>query len=41
MSHENPLVKKIYDEFLIAPGSYKAKKYLHTKYHRYHYKWRK
>ena len=32
-SHENPVVKKIYEEFLEEPGSYRAHKLLHTKYH--------
>ena len=31
-SHENPMVKKIYKEFLGAPGSEKAEELLHTKY---------
>ena len=31
-SHENPVVKKIYDEFLQNPGSEIAEKLLHTKY---------
>ena len=31
-SHENPIVKKIYAEYLEAPGSYRAEKLLHTKY---------
>ncbi|MBU1089269.1 iron hydrogenase small subunit [Patescibacteria group bacterium] len=31
-SHENPAVKKIYKEFLGAPGSEKAGELLHTKY---------
>ena len=31
-SHENPVVKKIYDEFLQKPGSEIAEKLLHTKY---------
>lgn len=31
-SHDNPVVKKIYDEFLEVPGSYRAHKLLHTKY---------
>lgn len=31
-SHENPAVKKIYKEFLGAPGSEKAEELLHTKY---------
>jgi iron-only hydrogenase group A len=32
MSHQNPFIKKIYDDFLEKPGSHKAHKYLHTKY---------
>ncbi len=31
-SHENPVMIKLYDEFLEKPGSHKAHKYLHTKY---------
>ena len=31
-SHENPLVKEIYDEFLEKPGSHKAHDILHTTY---------
>lgn len=31
-SHENPVVKKIYKEFLEKPGSYRAEKLLHTSY---------
>ena len=31
-SHENPVVKKIYEEFLEVPGSYRAHKLLHTRY---------
>lgn len=31
-SHENPALKKIYEEFLEKPGSYRAEKLLHTKY---------
>lgn len=31
-SHENPIVKKIYDEYLGKPGSELAEKLLHTKY---------
>ncbi len=31
-SHENPAIKRIYDEFLIEPGSHIAHKLLHTKY---------
>ena len=29
-SHENPILKKVYEEFLEAPGSYRAEKLLHT-----------
>lgn len=31
-SHENPNVKKLYDEYLGEPGSHKAHKILHTSY---------
>ena len=31
-SHENPVLKKIYEEFLEKPGSSKAHELLHTKY---------
>ncbi len=31
-SHENPVVKQIYKEFLGKPGSEKAEEFLHTKY---------
>ena len=31
-SHENPVVKKIYEEYLEEPGSYRAHKLLHTHY---------
>lgn len=31
-SHENPVVKKVYAEFLDTPGSYRAEKLLHTTY---------
>lgn len=31
-SHENPVVKKIYEEYLEKPGSHKAHKLLHTTY---------
>lgn len=31
-SHENPVVKKIYEEFLEKPGSHKAEELLHTSY---------
>lgn len=29
-AHENPVVKKVYEEFLEKPGSYRAEKLLHT-----------
>lgn len=32
-SHENPSLKKLYEEFLIKPGSHKAHELLHTTYH--------
>jgi iron-only hydrogenase group A len=32
-SHENPVIKRLYEEFLIEPGSRKAEKFLHTRYH--------
>jgi len=31
-SHENPVMKQLYDEFLEKPGSHVAHKYLHTTY---------
>jgi len=31
-SHENPVIKKVYQEFLGKPGSEKAEELLHTKY---------
>jgi NADP-reducing hydrogenase subunit HndD len=31
-SHENPLIKKLYDEYLEKPGSHKAHDILHTTY---------
>jgi NADP-reducing hydrogenase subunit HndD len=31
-SHENPFIKKIYDEFLEKPGSHKSHELLHTHY---------
>ena len=31
-SHENPVMKMLYDEFLEKPGSHIAHKYLHTNY---------
>ena len=30
--HQNPVVKKIYEEYLEKPGSYRAEKLLHTTY---------
>ncbi len=31
-SHENPIIKKLYEEYFEAPGSHKAHKILHTHY---------
>jgi NADP-reducing hydrogenase subunit HndD len=31
-SHENPMIKKLYDEYLEKPGSHKAHELLHTHY---------
>ena len=31
-SHENPVIKKLYQEFLERPGSHKAHELLHTHY---------
>lgn len=31
-SHENPVIKKVYEEYLEKPGSYRAEKLLHTTY---------
>ena len=31
-SHENPMIKKLYKEWLGKPGSHEAHKYLHTEY---------
>ena len=31
-SHENPVIQKIYQEYLEQPGSYRAEKLLHTSY---------
>ena len=31
-SHENPSIKKIYEEYFEAPGSHKAHEILHTSY---------
>ncbi len=33
-SHENPYIKKLYEDFLIEPGSHKAHELLHTHYHK-------
>lgn len=32
-SHENPIVKKLYEEYLQEPGSHRAHELLHTTYH--------
>lgn len=32
-SNENPVIKKLYDEYLEKPGSHKAHELLHTSYH--------
>ena len=31
-SHENPAIKKLYEDYLGEPGSHKAHEYLHTTY---------
>lgn len=31
-SHENPVIKKLYEEYLKEPGSHKAHELLHTRY---------
>lgn len=31
-SHENPVIKKLYDEYLVEPGGHKAHELLHTHY---------
>ena len=31
-SHDNPIIKKLYQEFLQHPGSHKAHELLHTHY---------
>ena len=31
-SHENPIIKNVYEEYLEMPGSYRAEKLLHTTY---------
>ena len=36
-SHENPVIKELYDEYLGTPGSELAHKLLHTHYHARHY----
>jgi len=40
-SHKNPVVRKIYQEFLYKPGSRKAEKLLHTRHYPFEYKLRK
>lgn len=32
-SHENPIIKQVYNEYLEKPGSHKAHELLHTSYH--------
>ncbi|MBQ8787494.1 MAG: iron hydrogenase small subunit, partial [Oscillospiraceae bacterium] len=32
LSHENPAIKSIYDEYFEKPGSHKAHEILHTSY---------
>ena len=32
MSHDNPVIKKLYEEYLEKPGSHKAHELLHTTY---------
>ena len=36
-SHENPVIKQLYDEYLENPGSHKAHELLHTTYHKREY----
>ena len=33
-SHENPVIKTLYDEYFEKPGSHKAHELLHTHYHK-------
>jgi len=40
-SHKNPVIKKLYKEFLYKPGSRKAEKLLHTHYKKYTWPLRK
>lgn len=40
-SHQNPIVKEIYRNFLYEPGSRKAIKYLHTKHYPFDFKLRR
>jgi len=40
-SHQNPVVQKIYQEFLYQPGSRKAEKFLHTRHRPFEFKLRK
>ncbi len=40
-SHNNPVVKEVYRDFLYAPGSRKAEKLLHTKHYPYSFPLRK
>jgi NADP-reducing hydrogenase subunit HndD len=36
-SHENPMIKKLYEEYLEKPGSHKAHELLHTHYYKREY----
>ncbi|MBQ9313518.1 MAG: iron hydrogenase small subunit [Clostridia bacterium] len=36
-SHENPIIKQIYEDYLEKPGSHKAHELLHTSYHEREY----
>ena len=36
-SHENTVIKKLYEEYLEKPGSHKAHELLHTTYHKREY----
>ncbi|MBQ8300054.1 MAG: iron hydrogenase small subunit [Clostridia bacterium] len=36
-SHENPVIKQLYDEYLEQPGSHKSHELLHTTYHKREY----
>ena len=34
-SHQNPVIKTVYEEYLEEPGSYRAEKLLHTTHKKY------